>query len=93
MGRACSMDGEKMNAYRILVGKPEGKRPLGRPSRRWVDNIATHLIKTFPGNGSVNTSQHAIIQGILCFLCGLRQTIIETGLSVTSCYVTQRFLQ
>jgi hypothetical protein len=31
--------GEKMNAYRILVGKPEGKRPLGRPRRRWVDNI------------------------------------------------------
>jgi hypothetical protein len=27
------------NAYRILVGKPEGKRPLGRPRRRWLDNI------------------------------------------------------
>jgi hypothetical protein len=31
--------GEKRNAYRILVGKPDGKRPLGRPRRRWVDNI------------------------------------------------------
>jgi hypothetical protein len=31
--------GEKRNAYRILVGKPEGRRPLGRPRRRWVDNI------------------------------------------------------
>jgi hypothetical protein len=30
--------GETRNAYRILVGKPEGKRPLGRPRRRWVDN-------------------------------------------------------
>jgi hypothetical protein len=31
--------GEKRNACRILVGKPEGRRPLGRPRRRWVDNI------------------------------------------------------
>jgi hypothetical protein len=31
--------GKKRNAYRLLVGKPEGKRPLGRPRRRWVDNI------------------------------------------------------
>jgi hypothetical protein len=31
--------GEKRNAYKLLVGKPEGKRPLGRPRRRWVDNI------------------------------------------------------
>jgi hypothetical protein len=30
---------EKKNAYRILVGKPEGKRPLGRQRRRWVENI------------------------------------------------------
>jgi hypothetical protein len=35
--------GEKRNAYRILVGKPEGRRPLGRPRRRWVDNITTDL--------------------------------------------------
>jgi hypothetical protein len=31
--------GVKKNAYRILVGKPEGKRPLGKPRHRWVDNI------------------------------------------------------
>jgi hypothetical protein len=31
--------GTKRNAYRILVGKPEAKRPLGRPRRRWVDNV------------------------------------------------------
>jgi transposase len=33
----------KKNAYRILVGKPEEKRPLGRPRRRWVDNIKMDL--------------------------------------------------
>jgi hypothetical protein len=37
--------GETRNAYRILVGKPEGKRPLGRPRRRWVDNIKMDLGK------------------------------------------------
>jgi len=31
--------GEERGVYRVLVGKPEGKRPLGRPRRRWVDNI------------------------------------------------------
>jgi hypothetical protein len=31
--------GEKRNVYRLLVGKPEGKRPLGRPRRRWMDNL------------------------------------------------------
>jgi hypothetical protein len=35
--------GEKRNAYRILVGKPEGKRPLGTPRRRWEDNINIDL--------------------------------------------------
>jgi hypothetical protein len=35
--------GEPRNAYRILVGKPEGKRPLGRPRRRWVVNIKMDL--------------------------------------------------
>jgi hypothetical protein len=35
--------GEKRNAYKLLVGKPEGKRPLGRPRRRWVDNIRMDL--------------------------------------------------
>jgi hypothetical protein len=43
MDRASSPKGGKRNACRILVGKPEGKRPLGRPRRRWVDNIKMDL--------------------------------------------------
>jgi hypothetical protein len=43
MGRACSTNGEKMNSYRILMENPEGERPLGRPRRRWVDNIKIDL--------------------------------------------------
>jgi hypothetical protein len=43
MGRTCSTNGERSNAYRILVGKPEGRTPLGRPRRRWVDNIKMDL--------------------------------------------------
>jgi hypothetical protein len=45
MGGACSTNGEKRNSYRILVGKPEGKRPLGRPRCRWEDNIKMDLRK------------------------------------------------
>jgi hypothetical protein len=37
--------GEKRNAYRLLAGKPEGRRPLGRPRRRWVDNIRLELLE------------------------------------------------
>jgi hypothetical protein len=45
VGRACSPNGEKRNAYSLLVGKPEGKRPLGRPRCRWVDNIKMDLLE------------------------------------------------
>jgi hypothetical protein len=43
--------GEKRNVYRLLVGKPEGKRPLGRPRRRWVDNIRMDLGEVGWGDG------------------------------------------
>jgi hypothetical protein len=43
MGGPCSTNGEKRNAYRLLVGKPEGKKPLGRARHRWVDNIRMDL--------------------------------------------------
>jgi hypothetical protein len=46
------MNEEKRNAYRILVGNPEGKIPLGRPRIRWVDNIEMNLRKI--GWGGMN---------------------------------------
>jgi hypothetical protein len=39
MGGACGTYQEERGVHRVLVGKPEGKRPLGRPRRRWEDNI------------------------------------------------------
>jgi hypothetical protein len=36
---------EKRNVYMLLVGKPEGKRPLGRPRRKWIDNIKMDLLE------------------------------------------------
>jgi hypothetical protein len=43
--------GEKRGAYRILVGRPEGRRPLGRPRRRWEDNIKMVLEEVEWGHG------------------------------------------
>jgi hypothetical protein len=43
MGRAYIMHGEMINALKILVGKPEGKRPPGRPTKKWEDNIKMDL--------------------------------------------------
>jgi len=43
MGGACSAYGGRRGVYRVLVGKPEGKRPLGRLRRRWEDNIKMDL--------------------------------------------------
>jgi hypothetical protein len=37
--------GEKRNVYRLLVGKPEGKRQLGRPRRRWTNNVKMDLLE------------------------------------------------
>jgi hypothetical protein len=43
MGKTCSTDGKNRIAFRILVEKPESKRPLGKPRRRWVNNIKMNL--------------------------------------------------
>jgi hypothetical protein len=48
--KACSTNEEKRNAYRILVKNPEGKRSLGRPRHRWVDNIKIDLREEWTGS-------------------------------------------
>jgi hypothetical protein len=45
MDGTCSTNGEKRDAYRLLVGKPEGKRPLRKQRRRWADNIRMDLVE------------------------------------------------
>jgi hypothetical protein len=45
VGGTCGTNGKKRNLYRLLVGKPEGKRPLGRPRRGWIYNIKMDLLE------------------------------------------------
>ena len=53
MGRACGAYGGDREVHRVLVGKPEGKRPLGRPRRRWEDNIKMDLQEVGGGRGDL----------------------------------------
>jgi hypothetical protein len=53
MGAACSTYGERGCDYRVLMGKPEGKRPPGRPRRRWEDNINFRKWDVEAGSGSI----------------------------------------
>jgi hypothetical protein len=55
MGGACSTNGEKRTVYRLLVVKPEGRRPPGRPKRRWLDSIRMDLVQL--GWGDVGLAQ------------------------------------
>jgi hypothetical protein len=58
MSRTYSTNGDKRNAYRILVENLEGKRPLGRPRRRWVDNIKMDLREIgWDGGDWINMAQ------------------------------------
>ena len=51
MGGECDTYGEERGVQRVLVGKPEGKRPLGRPRPRWEDNIRMDLQEVGGGGG------------------------------------------
>jgi hypothetical protein len=45
VGGTCGTNGEKRKVYMLLVGKPEGKRSLGRPRRRWIDNSKMDVLE------------------------------------------------
>jgi hypothetical protein len=76
MRGACSTCGRRRGAYRILVVKPEGKRPPGRPRRRWEDNIKMHLQEV--GCGEWTGSEEGQVAGTckcgyetsVCIKCG-----------------------
>jgi hypothetical protein len=57
MGRTCGTNGERRGAYRALVGKPEGRRPLGRPRRRWEGNVKMDLREMGWGTDWIDVSQ------------------------------------
>jgi hypothetical protein len=48
VGGTCGTNGDKRNVYSLLVGEPEGKRQLGRPRRRWMDNIKMDILEMGP---------------------------------------------
>ena len=57
MGGACGAHGERRGVHRFLVGKPEGKRQLGRPRRRWKDNIKMNLQEVGGGGDWMELAQ------------------------------------
>ena len=57
MGRACSTYGDREDAYRILVGKPEGRRQLGRPRRRWKGDNNMDLREVGRGMDWIDVAQ------------------------------------
>ena len=71
MGRACSQNGGSRSAFKIVTGKPTGKRPSGRPRRRWEDNVRMDLEEIGISAGNwVNLAQdtdywRALVNGAL----------------------------
>ena len=57
MGGACGAYGEERGVHRVLVGKPEGRRPIARPRRRWEDNIKMDLREVGRGGDGMELAQ------------------------------------
>jgi hypothetical protein len=57
--------GEKRNVYRLLVGKPEGKRPLGRPRCRWIDNIKMDWMDGWIGLAQDRYRWRALVNAVM----------------------------
>jgi hypothetical protein len=70
VGGACSTYGEGRGAYRILVGRPEGRRSLGRPRRRWEDNIKMDLQEAGLGGMDWIDIAQDIDKWLDCYECG-----------------------
>ena len=73
MGGAYGAYGEGRGVHRALVGKPEGKRPLGRPRRRWEDNIKMDLREVGGGGDWMELAQdrdrwRAVVNAVMDFL-------------------------
>jgi hypothetical protein len=66
MGRACSTYGESRGACRVLVGKPEVRRPLSRPNRRWEDNIKMDRQEVCFSHGLVRSSSGQVTGSCKC---------------------------
>jgi hypothetical protein len=90
--------GAKRNAYRILVGKPEGKRPLGRPRCRWVDNIKMDLREIgWDGMGWIDLAEdrdqwRALVNAVMNLWVHLRTKATELVFFVTIIAVTKHYI-
>jgi hypothetical protein len=56
VGGTCGTHGERRGVHRVLVGKPEEKRPLGRPRRRWKDSMKIYLRKIDLDGGELDSA-------------------------------------
>jgi len=70
MGRACGTYGEGRSMYRVLVGKPEGRRLVGRPRHRWEDNIKMDLQEVGCGGYGLDRAGSGSGQGVGTCECG-----------------------